>query len=65
MTVIRSQVNPHALRVIQNNSKDVARIHVEVRNTIKNSDGAIGTDADKVEFRYRDVREFLFEHRKM
>ena len=102
MTVTRSQVNPNALRLIQDNShefsvqcfafsgykvsacsfepggrlyscapggrvvaSDVPRIHFEVRKTLRNSDDAIGTDADKVEFRYRDGREFLFECRKM
>ena len=102
MTVTRSQVNPNALRLIQDNShefsvqcfafsgykvsacsfepggrlyscapggrvgaSDVPRIHFEVRKTLRNSDDAIGTDADKVEFRYRDGREFLLECRKM
>ena len=88
MTVTRSQVNPNALRLIQDNShefsvqcfafsgykvsacslepggklyscapgglvvaSDVPRIHFEVRKTLRKSDDAISTDADKVEFR--------------
>ena len=95
MTVTRSQVNPNALRLIQDNSHEFSvqcfafsgykvsacsfepggRLHScapggrvvasDVRKTLKDSDDAIGTDADKVEFRYRDGREFLFECRKM
>ena len=102
MTVTRFQVNPNALRLIQDDShefsvqcfafsgfkvsavsfelggrlytcsaggqivaSDFPRIHFEVRKTLRNCADALGSDADKVDFRYRDGREFLFECRKM
>ena len=45
--------------------KRSGRIHLEILKTLKNSDAAIGSDADKVEFSYRDGREFLLKCRKM
>ena len=41
------------------------RVHVEVRKTLRAGDDAVGSDADRVEFRYRDGRELLLECRKM
>ena len=101
MTLTRSQVNPSALRLIQDDShefsvqcfafsgfkvsaisfepggrlytcsaggqivaSDFPRIHLEVRKTLRNCADALGSDADKVDFRYRDGREFLLECRK-
>ena len=38
---------------------DAPRVHLEVRKTLRSGEDAIGSDADKVEFRYRDGRELL------
>ena len=44
---------------------DVPRVHLEVRKTLRSCEDALGSDADKVEFRYRDGRELLLECRRM
>ena len=44
---------------------DVPRVHLEVRKTLRSCADAFGSDADKVEFRYRDGRELLVECRRM
>ena len=44
---------------------DAPRVHLEVRKTLRSGEDAIGSDADKVEFRYRDGRELLLACRRM